>query len=80
MVKKEFDNQERHRYYGLRKGDLVKVETYPRGTFLNAEVIDYGFWDNNRVVLRFEDGKEDGWVAEWCIIVTKVEDRTDLAR
>ena len=75
MLIKNFDNNERHRYYGLRIGDLVKVETYPRGKFLNAEVMDYGFLDNNRVILKFEDGSIDGWVAEWCIITTKVEDR-----
>lgn len=81
IVKTEFDNKDRHRYYGLRVGDLVQIRTGMQNkTMLNAEVISYGFLDNNRVILRLEDGKETDWVAEWCTIVTRVEDREDLAR
>jgi len=78
---KIFDNPERHRYYGLRKGDLVTIRTGMQNNpkIVNAEVIDYGVWDNNRVILKFEDGTETPWVAEWCTIVTKVEDKV-LAR
>jgi hypothetical protein len=77
MVK--FDNKERHRYYGLRIGDLVQIKTGLQSNpkILNAEVIDYGFLDNNRVMLKLENGEETDWVAEWCTIVTKVEDKID---
>jgi hypothetical protein len=79
MIK--FDNKDRNRYYGLRVGDLVQIEAGLQSApkILNAEVIDYGFMDNNRVVLKLERGEETDWVAEWCKIITKVEDR-ELAR
>lgn len=75
MVK--FDNKERHRYYGLRIGDLVQIKTGLQNApkILNAEVINYGFMDNNRVMLRPESGTDFDWIAEWCTIITKVEDR-----
>lgn len=73
---KNFDNSERRRYYGLRVGDIVS----PKG--LNgkewhkgqSEVFEYGFLDNNAVYIRADDGTETKWVAEWCDIITKVED------
>lgn len=74
-MQKPFDNAERRRYYGLRIGDIVS----PKGIngkphTEDCEVIDYGFMDNNKVMLKSKDGKEFPWVAEWCKIVTKVED------
>ena len=73
---KEFDNVERRRYYGLRIGDTVEVNI---GSLIQikelAEVIGYAFMDNNRVYVRMEDGTETSWVAEWCTIITKVEDK-----
>jgi hypothetical protein len=67
-----FDNSERRRYYGLRIGDIVKCKAY---NIDYAEVVDYGFLDNNSVFVK-EDGKEPRKVvAEWCDVVTKVEDR-----
>ncbi|NMC61422.1 MAG: hypothetical protein GYA51_18875 [Candidatus Methanofastidiosa archaeon] len=71
----KFTNADRHRYYGLRIGDLVQIKVGVFSKPKNAEVIDYGFLDNNRVILRLEDGTETDWVAEWCTIVEKVEDR-----
>lgn len=73
----KFNNKNRNRYYGLRIGDLVQVKVGLQSDpiFLKAEVIEYGFLDNNRVYLRFEDGKETSWVAEQCEIFTKIEDR-----
>ena len=77
LVKTEFDNKERHRYYGLRVGDLVQIRTGMQNNpiMIDAEVIAYGFLDNNRVILKLESGEETSWVAEWCKIITKVEDR-----
>ena len=73
----KFDNKERNRYYGLRIGDIVSPKgidgkEWSKG---KAEVIEYGFMDNNAVYIRVEDGTETKWVAEWCEIITKVEDR-----
>lgn len=34
-----------------------------------------GHIGNNQVFIRAQDGTETYWVAEWCDIITKVEDR-----
>lgn len=75
MTTTKFTNADRHRYYGLRIGDLVQIKAGVFSKPMKAEVIDYGFMDNNRVILRLEDGSETDWVAEWCTITEKVEDR-----
>jgi hypothetical protein len=31
--------------------------------------------DNNRVYVKLEDGSETSYVAEWCKILIKVEDK-----
>lgn len=76
MEQKPWDNEERRRYYGLRIGDTVSIQFgYPKEKHL-AEVVDYGFMDNNRVYIKIEGSDEvTDWVAEWCEIVTKVEDK-----
>lgn len=79
-MKKPFDNKERRRYYGLRKGDIVNLRGLDgRVMYESAEVKDYGFMDNNRVYVEyhkdFENVVQTDWVAEWCEIITKVEDR-----
>ncbi len=73
MERKPFDNENRNRYYGLRVGDTVELgfgKDKPK-----AEVIAYGFMDNNRVYVKLEDGSETDYVAEWCKILIKVEDK-----
>ena len=75
-MKKPFDNENRTRYYGLRKGDIVKLKGVNGNVFYqNAEVIDYGMMDNNRVIVKPMSGDETDWVAEYCEIIVKVEDR-----
>lgn len=76
MKQKPWDNEERHRYYGLRIGDTVSITMgWPKKKYL-AEVVDYGHGDNNRVYIKIEGSEEvTDWVAEWCEIVTKVEDK-----
>lgn len=69
-----FDNINRTRYYGLRKGDTVKITVFGMVN-KHAEVIDYDPTDNNRVILKFDDGQISPYVAEWCTIITKVEDK-----
>lgn len=67
-----FDNKERRRYYGLRVGDIISCD------FLDikqAEVVEYGFMDNNAVYVKEANKKVRQVVAEWCHIITKVEDK-----
>lgn len=69
-----FDNEKRTRYYGLRKGDIVSCESRHLKQFKGtAKVVNYGFSDNNCVVVE-QDGRSFDCVAEWLDIVTKVED------
>ena len=70
-------NKERHRYYGLRKGDIVKSTIHG---FNEAEIVGYGFMDNNKVYVKEPNSTEEfEVVAEWCQVVTKVEDRLNKA-
>ena len=75
---KNFDNESRNRYYGLRKGDTVKLQFSHQNPEPIAEVIEYGFMDNNRVYVKLENGEETDWVAEWCEILIKVEDKNGI--
>lgn len=71
-----FKNEKRNRYYGLRIGDIVDPKGLSGKTmYPNAEVVGFAYSDNNRVYIRKENGKITDWVAEWCDIITKVEDR-----
>ena len=73
---KIFDNEDRNRYYGLRIGDIVDLFGIGgKIVFKNAEVVGYVVGDNNRVEVEITTSKKTDWVAEWCTIVTKVEDR-----
>jgi hypothetical protein len=77
---KEFDNIERHRYYGLRIGDIVFLGFKSQSPRKLAEVTGYGVMDNNRVYVKTEDGVDTDYVAEWCEILVKVEDRQGIKR
>lgn len=76
FLSQPFDNENRDRYYGLRVGDLISPKGIDGKSKGNANVIGYGS-DNNRVEIKFEDGAETDWVAEWCDIIKKVEDKND---
>lgn len=78
--KEEWDNIDRRRYYGLRKGDIVSPRCVNGTEWYKgqSEVIDYGYMDNNSVDIKAKDGTTTTWVAEWCDIITKVEDRNEL--
>ena len=74
-MKKEFDNEDRNRYYGLRKGDIIDlIGADGKVCQPNAEVVEYG-GDNNRLEVRLMNGNTIDWVAEWCDIVVRIEDR-----
>ncbi len=68
-----FDNAERNRYYGLRLGDTVTSKAYKELGV--CTVVEYGHLDNNRVIVEDATGKKFPIVAEWCSIVTKIEDQ-----
>ena len=70
----KFKNANRNRYYGLRVGDIVKPLYSVGMQFGKCEVIELMPMDNNSVMLQTELGKKFEWVAEWCDIITKVED------
>lgn len=70
----EFTNENRNRYYGLRVGDIVKPLYSVGMQFGQCKVIQLIPMDNNSVLLESIAGKKFEWVAEWCAIVTKVED------
>jgi hypothetical protein len=80
-MKTEIDNRNksRTRFYGLRKGDIVspRIPTGEEWHKGQSEVIDYGFMDNNSVYIKSNDGTETKWIAEYCNIIIKVEDRHD---
>jgi|SRR5690606_20020673 len=78
--KKPFDNENRDRHYGLRKGDFVKIKKgFPIEKAIPCIVIEYGYLDNNSVYLRdLTTGQRLRWTAEHCELVVKVEDIYDL--
>jgi len=69
-----FDNIERRRYYGKRIGDTVSLKNLNGKEFSKAEVIGYTH-DNNKIEVKLPDGTTTSWVAEWCDIITRVEDK-----
>ena len=75
----EYDNKNRFRYYGLRKGDIVLYHI--PGTICSGEeyvVYEYGTMNNNQVYLKDKDGNIGSFIAEFCEIVKKVDDSDDL--
>ncbi len=70
-----FTNEDRRRYYGLRIGDTVKLKYSSGEKEETAEVTGYAAGDNNRVYVTTESGEETDWIAEWCDIMIRVEDK-----
>lgn len=74
---KQFTNENRNRYYGLRIGDIVSCREASLKQFVGqGTVIYYGFLDNNSVTVKVDETqKEVKCVPEWLTLETKVEDR-----
>lgn len=72
----EFTNENRNRYYGLRVGDIVLPHCVSGDPWIEGqcEVVSLGFMDNNSVIIKTKSGATK-WVAEWCKLITKVEDK-----
>lgn len=69
-----FENVDRTRYYGVRVGDRVQ-NNYNPGPILYGTVSKYENGDNNRVYVLWDGRTElSGEVAEWLIIIDKIED------
>lgn len=71
-MRKSFDNEQRTRYYGIRKGDIVNCDGHWKQFNGDAKVIEYGLTDNNCVTVNV-NGKSVDVVAEWLNIKQKVE-------
>ncbi len=74
-LKPIWDNENRDRYYGKRKGDIIKVHSVSGMVWGESEVLDYVPGDNNSIIIKSKDGTPIDWVAEWCDIIIKVEDK-----
>ena len=70
------ENKDRKRCYGVRIGDTVRYRI-PGDPVddIDYEVTAYDDMDNNRVYLKGPDGETLEAVAEYCLVVTKVEDK-----
>ena len=71
---KEFLNENRTRYYGLRVGDIVDIKNIQGKSLGNRIVVELIPMDNNSVLIIGNDKRPFEWVAEWCDIIKKVED------
>lgn len=71
-MSENFDNQHRNRYYGLRVGDIVRCNAYE---IEKATVVEFGPLDNNAVYVQEEGQIARKVVAEWCEIITRIEDQ-----
>lgn len=69
------DNEDRHRCYGLRIGDIVRIYSKDNFDFTTEVVGLEALAYNNRVYVIWKDGTIRDYIAEYCDIVTKVEDR-----
>lgn len=76
-MKKIFLNEYRTRYYGLRVGDIVKAKPVGYNESIECTVVELIPMDNNSVMLKDNNNRRlFEWVAEWCEIITKVENIT----
>lgn len=70
----EDKNENRSQRYGKRIGDTIAVSSFGQTPYL-SEVVGYYPVDNNRLYIKGQDGTIIDWIAEWCDIQTKVEER-----
>lgn len=73
------DNESRDKHYGLRRGDIVEYHTVGM-IFGPAMVVRYDRVDNNKVYIGDSGGDIYPALAEYCKILSKVEDYEALAR
>ena len=68
-----FDNEDRSRYYGIRVGDIVENKyAIEKQKF---EVVEYGFMNNNSVIVRDSSGVDRRMIAEHLTVIKKTENR-----
>lgn len=68
-----FDNESRSRYYGIRVGDIVENKYAIEKQMF--EVVEYGFMNNNCVIVRDSSGADREMIAEHLTIIKRTEDR-----
>lgn len=74
-----YENKDRHRCCGLRCGDVVIAwSPYPDRCGVYGVIIGMDKFDNNRVFIKAPNHYTYWHIAEWCEIVTKVEDRGQI--
>lgn len=69
----KFLNEDRDRRYGKRVGDKIKINNFTATENAIGYVVSLETSDNNRLYAMV-NGKVRDQVAEWCEIITKVED------
>lgn len=68
-----YDNTNRERYYGKRKGDRIRYYGLT-GQPEEGVVTGYGHGDNNAIYVQFDSKTEsEKVVAEWCQIIKRVD-------
>ena len=73
-MEKEFLNENRTRYYGLRVGDIINAKSLNGKIWGRSKILELVPMDNNKVIIESKNGTPIEWVAEWCDIIIKVED------
>ena len=69
----DFDNKDRKKYSGLRRGDLVDYSSFGL-SHKNCIVVNYDFENYSQVRLQTEDGEVFPAVAQWCKIIKRWEE------
>ena len=73
---KEFTNESRNRYYGVRVGDTVQHTCHVTGYTRTGIVKKYGFMDNNCVFVQWKGtARLSKMCPEHLTIIKKVEDK-----
>jgi hypothetical protein len=75
LEQKEFNNEDRRRYYGVRVGDRVSFDYTDDGPKVYGTVVGYEPMDNNAVFVQWD--RDDGpskICPEWLKVIIKVED------
>ena len=59
------------RHYGLKLGDEVKLTNF-NGICCYGTIVGFDYLDNNRCMIRTNDGNTFDWVCEWCRKLDKI--------
>lgn len=68
-------NEDRHRCFGIRVGDIVRIYCKDYYDFTTEVLGVESFASNNEIWVIWKDGTIRKYFAEYCDLITKVEDR-----